>query len=247
MVFANLLILRGNEVVMTKNILVYGTESETIKNLISILKHERIYRYLAEDRQELFDLLGSEDVYLVILEMDGGQKELLDELQLISQIRKRSIVPIIIISAEKSEYVKIQSFQAGADDYIQTDCCPLELLARIIAQLNRYIQLSSIHSNTDNIYHIGELIVDDGDRKVIVNGRSVDLTPIEYKILRLLVQEQGKTLSVTQIYESIWHMKAVGANNTVSTHICNIRKKIEDNAQDPQYLKVVWGIGYKVG
>lgn len=232
---------------MTKNILVYGTERETIKNLIPILKHEGIYRYLAENRYKLFDLLGREDICLVILEMDGGQKELLDELQLISQIRKRSMIPVIIISAEKSECVKIQSFQAGADDYVHIDCCLLELLARIKAQMNRYIQLSSIRSNIDKIYHIGALIVDDGNKKVIVNGRSVELTPIEYKILKLLVQEQGKALSITQIYESIWHMKAVGANNTVAVHICNIRKKIEDNAQDPQYLKVVWGTGYKVG
>ena len=232
---------------MTKKILVYGTEKGTIYKLIPVLKQEEIHTYLVENSRELFDLLKCDNIYLVIVEMKNGKKELPAELELLCEIRKRSIVPIIVISEEKSESAKIKAFHAGADDYIVTDCCPVEVLARIRAQLNRYMQLSNIPDNIDSIYRVGELVVDDNCRKVLVNGRNVNLTPIEYKILKLLVKEQGKAISISQIYETIWKMKAVEVDNTVAVHICHIREKIERNPKKPQYLKVVWGTGYKVG
>ena len=123
----------------------------------------------------------------------------------------------------------------------------LELLARVKSQLRRYTQLVNLCESIDSIYRVDGLEINDRNRTVTVEGREVKMTPIEYKILRLLVQERGKVLSISQIYESIWHMQAIGADNTIAVHIRHIREKIESNPKEPRYLKVVWGTGYKVG
>ena len=128
-----------------------------------------------------------------------------------------------------------------------TPCNPLELIARIKSQLRRYLQLSNISENLENIYRVDGLVIDDVSRKVFVDDKEVRLTPIEYKILKLLVLKKGKVLSVEEIYESIWHLRAVGADNTIAVHIRHIREKIEANPKEPKYVKVVWGTGYKVG
>ena len=135
----------------------------------------------------------------------------------------------------------------GADDYVVYPCNPLELIARIKSQLRRYLQLSNISENLENIYRVDGLVIDDVSRKVFVDDKEVRLTPIEYKILKLLVLKKGKVLSVEEIYESIWHLRAVGADNTIAVHIRHIREKIEANPKEPKYVKVVWGTGYKVG
>ena len=139
------------------------------------------------------------------------------------------------------------SLNAGADDYVVYPCNPLELIARIKSQLRRYLQLSNISENLENIYRVDGLVIDDVSRKVFVDDKEVRLTPIEYKILKLLVLKKGKVLSVEEIYESIWHLRAVGADNTIAVHIRHIREKIEANPKEPKYVKVVWGTGYKVG
>lgn len=236
---------------MIKKILMYSEESKFEEGLISILRQQEMIIYPVEKKQDLFDRLDQDNIHLVIMETKSGQRELLYELELLSEIRKASCVPIIVISSEVSESSKIMAFHAGADDYVLTSCSILEIAARIEAQLRRYTQLSNVSSNMDSdidrIYQVGELIVDDRYKKVIVNGKDVNLTPIEYKILKLLVQEQGKVISISRIYEAIWHMKAIGVDNTIAVHICHIREKIESNPKNPQYLKVVWGAGYKVG
>lgn len=137
--------------------------------------------------------------------------------------------------------------EAGADDYVMADCNPLELLARIKSQLRRYTQLVNVRESIDRIYQVDGLVVDDIQRTVTVDGKNVRLTPIEYKILRFLVQQQGKVFSNSQIYENIWNMEAFGADNTIAVHVRHIREKIESNPRQPRYLKVVWGNGYKVG
>lgn len=236
---------------MIRKILMYSEESKFEEGLVPILKQQDMIICSVEKKQDLFNRLEQDDIHLVIMEIKSGQRELLYELELLSEIRKASRVPIIVISSEVSESSKIMAFHAGADDYILTSCNILEIVARIEAQLRRYTQLSNACSNEDSdidrIYQVGELIVDDRYKKVMVGGRNVSLTPIEYKILKLLVQEQGKVISISQIYEAIWHMKAVGVDNTIAVHICHIREKIESNPKKPQYLKVVWGTGYKVG
>lgn len=170
-----------------------------------------------------------------------------DAMEAIREIRDASSLPIIVLSGISEELIKIRALEAGADDYVTYPCNPLELLARIKSQLRRYTQLSNLSTNIEHIYRVNGLVIDDVKRSVFVEGKEVRLTPIEYKILRLLVQERGRVLSIDQIYESIWHMKAIGADNTIAVHIRHIREKIETNPGNPQYLKVVWGTGYKVG
>jgi len=141
----------------------------------------------------------------------------------------------------------VEGLTIGADDYVTVGYNPLELLARVKSQLRRYTQLVNLCESIDSIYRVDGLEINDRNRTVTVEGREVKMTPIEYKILRLLVQERGKVLSISQIYESIWHMQAIGADNTIAVHIRHIREKIESNPKEPRYLKVVWGTGYKVG
>ena len=152
----------------------------------------------------------------------------------------------MVVSGQMSETAKIMMLNAGADDYVTSDCNPMELLARVKCQLRRYMQLAG-KKPEECIYKIDELEIDDSQKKVTVEGREVRLTPIEYKILRLLAKEKGRVWSIDQIYETIWHMQAIGADNTIAVHIRHIREKIESNPAQPRYLKVVWGTGYKIG
>lgn len=232
---------------MVRKVMMYHSGNKMIKELASVLALEGTESCLVKDKKELFKRLEDRSVHLVILEVKRNDKELSAESELLSKIRKYSDVPVIVISEEERESVKVMMFHAGADDYILADCSLLEILARINSQLRRYAQLTGCYNNPGSIYQIGGLVIDDGYRKVMVNGRNINLTPIEYKILRLLVQEQGKVISISQIYETIWHMKAVGVDNTVAVHIRHIREKIEKDPKRPQYLKVVWGAGYQVG
>ena len=166
---------------------------------------------------------------------------------MLRKIREFSTVPVIVISARTQETEKVEALDAGADDYVIYPFHPLEFMARINSQFRRYIQLVNMRNNIDRIYRVDDLVMNDVLRKVTVSGKEVSLTPIEYKILRLLVQERGKVFSINQIYESIWNMQAIGADNTIAVHIRHIREKIERNPKEPHYLKVVWGTGYKVG
>lgn len=232
---------------MVRKVMMYHSENEVMEKLVSALAQEGTDSCLVKDRKDLFKWLEQGSIHLIILEVKRKDEELFAQLELLSKIRKCSNVPVIVISEEERESVKIMMFRTGADDYILADCSLLEILARINSQLRRYAQLTCSHDDPGNIYQIGGLVIDDGYRKVMVNGRNVNLTPIEYKILKLLMQEQGKVISISQIYETIWHMKAVGVDNTVAVHIRHIREKIEKDPKKPQYLKVVWGAGYQVG
>src|SRR5699024_2126560 len=156
-------------------------------------------------------------------------------------------IPIIILSAKSEDADKILGLNVGADDYVTKPFNPLELVARVKSQLRRYTQLGSTAKETDAaVYTTGGLSINDDLKDVTVDGEPVKLTPIEYNILLLLVKNQGKVFSIEQIYENIWNEDAIGADNTVAVHIRHIREKIEINAKEPRYVKVVWGIGYKV-
>lgn len=170
----------------------------------------------------------------------------IDGFTILQKIRENYNFPVIMLTA-KTEYMdKITGLTLGADDYIAKPFNPLELVARVKSQLRRYTQLGNVATEGQKIYQTGGLMVDDDRKEVTVDGEPVRLTPIEYNILLLLVKNQGKVFSISQIYESIWNEDAVGADNTVAVHIRHIREKIEINAKEPRYLKVVWGIGYKV-
>lgn len=232
---------------MTKNILVYNNHTRVVETMGPLFAGEGLHAQVAADFQELESALESDSIHLLLTDVLLSGSGTGEGIELISYVRRRSSVPIIVVSEEGSETSKIMALNAGADDYVIAGCNPLELLARVKSQLRRYTQLVNMCANIDRIYRVDELEIDDNRRKVCVEGREVRLTPIEYKILRLLVQERGKVLSISQIYESIWHMQAIGADNTIAVHIRHIREKIESNPKDPRYLKVVWGTGYKVG
>lgn len=234
---------------MDKNIVIYNNNTDVVAVLRPLLLGESIRLLVAEDEVRLRRLLQEEQIHLLITDVvwpDRGQ-DITEGLETLQRIRQQSSLPIIVVSARDDETSKILALNAGADDYVVSGCNPLELLARIKSQLRRYTQLVNMCANINKIYQVDGLVIDDNTRRVSVDQKEVRLTPIEYKILKLLVQERGKVLSISQIYEAIWHMQAIGADNTIAVHIRHIREKIEQNPKEPRYLKVVWGTGYKVG
>ena len=170
----------------------------------------------------------------------------LDGIRATLKIREDSSIPIIILSAKSEDSDKILGLNIGADDYVTKPFNPLELVARVKSQLRRYTQLGNATESSQAIHQVGGLVINDDLKEVTVDGESVKLTPIEYNILLLLVKNQGKVFSIEQIYENIWNEDAIGADNTVAVHIRHIREKIEINPKEPRYLKVVWGVGYKI-
>lgn len=223
------------------SILIFHTDTEITRMMRPLLKGEGHEILEARSLAQFWKYMEDGQAQLILTDTAPFGTALLKD------IRAGYSLPIIVCSAESGEPAKIQALEAGADDYVTLPCNPLELLARIRSQLRRYTQLANLSANIKHIYRVNGLVIDDEKRSVSVEGREVRLTPIEYKILRLLAQQRGKVLSIEDIYESIWHMKAVGADNTVAVHIRHIREKIEENPGNPRYLKVVWGTGYKVG
>ena len=232
---------------MEKNILVYNNNTGIMDIMAPLLAGEAMRMMIASSLEKVLEILERNTLHMILLDVELEGMGWGGGVELIKYIRRKSMVPLIVVSAQADEKVKVMALNAGADDYVTADSNPLVLLARIKGQLRRYAQLVSLREKTDPVYRVGGLEVDDRSRTVTVEGKVVRLTPIEYQILLLLVKEQGKVLSISQIYESIWQMRAVGADNTIAVHVRHIREKIENNPKDPRYLKVVWGNGYKVG
>lgn len=172
-----------------------------------------------------------------------------DGLAVVRKLRSRrelALLPIILVTARTAEIDKVKGLDIGADDYLTKPFNPLELVARVKSQLRRYTQLGTMAEKRSNAYQTGGLFIDDDKKIVTVDDDSIKLTPIEYNILLFLLKNKGKVFSIEQIYENIWNEDAVGVDNTVAVHIRHIREKIEINPKEPRYLKVVWGVGYKV-
>lgn len=232
---------------MEKKILVYNNKTGIAEKMEPLIRSEELGMLVAADLDQLHHALTQGSIRLMLIDVELNDKGWDKGIEMIASLRRKSSIPLIVVSAQSAETAKIMALEAGADDYVTADCNPLELLARIKSQMRRYTQLVNMCANIDRIYRVDGLVIDDIRRTVTVDGRNVRLTPIEYKILRLLAQQRGKVLSNTQIYESIWHMQAIGAENTIAVHIRHIREKIENNPKEPRYLKAVWGNGYKVG
>jgi DNA-binding response OmpR family regulator len=162
------------------------------------------------------------------------------------KIREEKNIPVIILSAKSEDTDKITGLTLGADDYVSKPFNPLELTARVKSQLRRYTQLGGAAIIQSGVFLTGGLRVDDSLKSVSVDGEEVKLTPIQYKILLLLIRNKGRVFSIDEIYESVWNEMPYNSDNTVAVHIRNIREKIEINPKEPKYLKVVWGIGYKI-
>ena len=198
----------------------------------------------AYDGVEALNILEKEKVNLLILDVMMPK---LDGIRATLKIRETNSVPIIILSAKSEDSDKILGLNIGADDYVTKPFNPLELVARVKSQLRRYNELGGTsQEQKEKVYEVGGLRINDDLKEVTVDGELVKLTPIEYNILLLLLKNQGRVFSINQIYESIWNEEAIGADNTVAVHIRHIREKIEINPKDPRYLKVVWGVGYKI-
>lgn len=226
------------------NVLVCDDDKEIVEAIEIYLSQEGYHILKAYDGQQALKILETEEIHLLILDVMMPR---LDGIHATLKIREKHSIPIIILSAKSEDVDKILGLNVGADDYVTKPFNPLELVARAKSQLRRYMQLGGTAKETsDTIYEIGGLRMNDDLKEVTVDGEAVKLTPIEYNILKLLMRNQGRVFSIGQIYESIWNEEAIGADNTVAVHIRHIREKIEINPKDPRYLKVVWGVGYKI-
>lgn len=225
-------------------ILVCDDDKDIVEAIDIYLTQEGYEVLKAYDGDEAIKVLKRNEVDLLIMDVMMPR---LDGIRATLKIRENMSLPIIILSAKSEDADKILGLNIGADDYMTKPFNPLELVARVKSQLRRYTQLgSTARSDNQSEFRTGELVIRDDLKEVTVDGEKVKLTPIEYNILLLLVKNQGKVFSINQIYENIWNEEAIGADNTVAVHIRHIREKIEINPKEPRYLKVVWGVGYKV-
>lgn len=228
------------------NILVCDDEKEIVDAIEIYLVQEGFRVLKAYDGEQALEVLKNEEVHLLILDLMMPK---MDGIHAIMKIRESSSIPIIILSAKTQDTDKVLGLNLGADDYVSKPFNPLELLARVKSQIRRYTDFGAMQQNengSERIYRTGGLMINDDRKEVTVDGEPVKLTRIEYNILLFLVQNQGKVFSIEQIYEQIWKEEAYGADNTVTVHIRHIREKIEIDPKNPKYLKVIWGIGYKV-
>jgi len=197
----------------------------------------------AADGAEAIEVLaGGQEVSLIIMDvmMPG-----MDGIRATMKIREEKNIPIIMLSAKTEDYDKVAGLGVGADDYVTKPFNPLELVARVKSHIRRYKTFGGME-HREGVYTTGGLVVDDGSKTVTLDGDAVTVTPIEFGILRFLTENAGRVYSIGQIYEAVWREPAYNPENTVAVHIRRIREKIEIDPGNPRYLKVVWGIGYKI-
>lgn len=226
------------------NILVCDDDKEIAGALEIYLRNEGYNVFKAYDGMEALNIVKQNQIHLILMDVMMPN---LDGIQATMKIREENNIPIIMLSAKSEDYDKIIGLNVGADDYITKPFNPLELIARVKSHLRRFTRLGSMDAGgKEGIYTSGGLEVDDNEKKITVDGELIPVTPTEFGILKLLTQNAGKVFSIEQIYESVWNESAYNPENTVAVHIRRIREKIEINPKNPKYLKVVWGIGYKV-
>ncbi|WP_210364306.1 response regulator transcription factor [Bacillus sp. REN3] len=224
------------------NVLVVDDEKE-IRDAIEIyLKNEGIKVIKAADGIEAIERLNEQPVHLILLDVMMPRQ---DGITTTFRIREDRNIPIIILSAKSEDTDKILGLQVGADDYVTKPFNPLELIARVKSQLRRYITLGTYEGKNKAI-DLNGLTLDQSSKEVTAHGEPVKLTPIEYRILELLMTNAGRVFSINDIYERVWKEPSYNAENTVAVHIRKIREKIEIDPKNPRFLKVVWGIGYKI-
>ena len=227
------------------NILVCDDDKDIVDAIEIYLAPEGYHILKAYDGIQAIEMMRSNDIQLLIMDVMMPR---MDGIRATLKIREESNIPIIILSAKTEDTDKIFGLNVGADDYVTKPFNSLELVARVKSQLRRYTKLGTMTPETvSNVYRTGGLEINDDMKQVTVDGRIVEkLTPIQYNILLFLTKNKGRVFSIEQIYENIWKEDAINADNTVAVHIRHIREKIEINPKGPRYLKVVWGIGYKM-
>jgi DNA-binding response OmpR family regulator len=225
------------------NILVVDDEPEIREALVIYLKSDDVDVFTASNGLEALEILEQETIHLILMDIMMPQ---LDGIKTTFKIREKKNIPIIMLSAKSEDADKIVGLNVGADDYITKPFNPLELVARVRSQLRRFTNLGSFQPNREEILQVRGLELNKSSKTVEVDGEDVRLTAKEYKILELLMENKGRVFSIEEIYELVWNEPVFASENTVAVHVRNIREKIEINPKDPKYLKVVWGIGYKI-
>lgn len=225
------------------NILVCDDDKEIVEAIDIYLTKEGYSVIKAYDGIEAIQKLTENEIQLLLIDIMMPR---LDGLRATLKIREKSSIPIIILSAKSEDSDKVVGLDVGADDYVTKPFNPLELVARVKSQIRRYTQLGNIAKTDSNTCVVGGLAIDDDSKTVSVDGETVKLTPYEYNILLMLARNPGRVFTIEQIYENVWNEPAISADNTVAVHIRHIREKIEINSKDPRYVKVVWGLGYKM-
>ncbi len=224
-------------------ILMVDDEVEIIKLMEIYVRNEGYTLLTANSGMEALEILKTHKVDLIILDVMMPK---MDGIQACMKIREENNTPIIMLSAKSQEIDKIAGLSIGADDYVTKPFSPLELIARIKSQLRRYKQLNSSTARNENEIQIDELIINAASHRVTVAGEEVKLTPREFDLLHMLAINRGLVLSMDKIYTEVWNEPFMESKNTVMVHIRKLREKIEKDPQHPQYIKTVWGIGYKI-
>jgi len=229
---------------MDYNILICDDDEDILSALEIYLSHEGYKAVKAENGLEAVRAVEREVIHLILLDV---MMPVMDGIKAAVKIREISNAPIIFLSAKSEDTDRIFGLNMGGDDYVTKPYNPVELLARVKAALRRYARLGGLSETVSSgVYQTGGLILDDNQKRVTLDGEEVALTALEYNILKLLISNMDRVFTSSQIYESVWEEPAFHVSKTVSVHIRHIREKIEINAKEPQYLKVIYGLGYKV-
>lgn len=227
------------------HVLVVEDDKEIREGVEIYLKSQGYEVFQAADGVEGLEVIEKEDIHLAIVDIMMPR---MDGISMVVKLREKYDFPVIFLSAKSEEVDKIMGLNMGADDYVTKPFTPMELLARVNSQLRRYRRfMEKLGDKEENsrIHTIGGLEINEDNVEVTVDGESVKMTPIEYKILLLLMKNPGRVFSAEEIYERVWNERAINTD-TIMVHVRNIREKIEVNPREPKYLKVVWGVGYKI-
>ncbi|MBE5876866.1 MAG: response regulator transcription factor [Lachnospiraceae bacterium] len=227
------------------HVLVVEDDKEIREGIAIFLRSQGYEVSLAADGIEGLEILEQTEIELAIIDIMMPR---MDGITMTMKLREKYEFPVIMLSAKSEETDKVIGLNIGADDYVTKPFTPLELMARVNSQLRRYTRFKShavVQTNTDRVYTIGGLELNEDTVEVSVDGNLVKVTPMEFKILCLLIKNPGRVFSAEEIYERVWNEKAVNTE-TVMVHLRNLRDKIEINPKEPKYLKVVWGVGYKI-
>lgn len=224
------------------NVLVCDDDKAIVKSIEIYLKAEGYEVFSAYNGRQALDILSEKEIHCVVMDIMMPE---MDGISAVLKIRESSSVPVIFLSAKSEDTDKIAGLGFGGDDYVTKPFSPLELCARVKSQIRRYVSFPSIVQK-ESVLTTGGLLLDMDAKRVTLDGEEIKLTATEYKILEYLMLNMGKTLSSNQIYENVWNENAFSTEKTVTVHIRRIREKIEIDTKNPKYIKVVWGIGYKM-
>jgi len=229
------------------NILICDDDRDIVSALDIYLTAEGYHTIPAYDGQQALKAVEENEVHLILMDVMMPN---LDGIRATAKLREKCNVPIILLTAKSEDADKVLGLNIGADDYVTKPFNPMEVMARVKSQLRRYTLLGgkdgSVAGGDEGVLKNGGIVLDDAAKTVTVDGDPVSLTPLEFNILRLLMQRPGQVFSTAQIYEQVWNDPAYGSENTVAVHIRHIREKIEIDPANPRYIKVVWGLGYKM-